>query len=103
MGWLFSFLVLVTVASHEVRKEKSCDYSNSEKETLLAAYIVNYPFHCHALASFLQLFAARFSGHPFLLLVPTLMGYHHCHYHGCSLLCRERSEQTNMKVSCTVA
>jgi len=53
MGWLFSFLVLVIVASLEVRKEKSCDYSNSEKETLLAAGIADYPFHCHALASFL--------------------------------------------------
>jgi len=88
MGWLFSFLVLVTVASLEVRKEKSCDYSNSEKETLLAACIADYPFHCHALASFLQLPAANFYRHTFLLLVPTSMDYHHGNYHGWSLLRR---------------
>ena len=33
-----------------------------------------------------------FHWYPFLLLVPTSMGYHHCHHHGCSLLCRERSQ-----------
>jgi hypothetical protein len=81
-------VVFVTIASYEVRKEKSCDYSNPEKGAFLAASIADYPFHCHALATFLQLPAANFYRHPFLLLVPTSMDNHHGHYHGYSLLRR---------------
>ena len=86
MGWLFSFLVLIAVASHEVRKETSYDYSNAEKEAFLVARIADYPFHCHALASFLQLPAANFYRHTLLLLVPASMDYHHGNYHGWGLL-----------------
>jgi hypothetical protein len=84
-------------------RRKSCDYRNAEKEELLAACIADYPFYCHALATFLQLPAASFPGHPFLLLVPTPLGYHHSHYHGCRLLRKELNERMNIKVACTVA
>ncbi len=87
MSWLFSFLVLVTGALHLVQKEKSCDYPNSEKEAFLAAFIAAHPIHYFALAPILQLPATRVHRHSFLLLVPTPMGDHYSHYHGCSLLC----------------